>query len=144
MSESETNASLSFIDTNIWLYAFIESQHPDKSAVARSLIRTQALAVSTQVINEVCVNLIKKARFTEAQVQELITSFYRRYGVVEPGQADLLKASELREKHRFSFWDSMMVASALHAGARTLYSEDMQDALVVEGRLKIVNPFSHT
>jgi predicted nucleic acid-binding protein len=52
-----------FIDTNIWLYALIEDDDPGKSARAKLLIETRsAVIVSTQVINEVCVNLIKKAQ----------------------------------------------------------------------------------
>lgn len=49
-------AGLCFIDTNIWLYAFIEEDDVTKSAVARQLLQTIEPLVSTQVINEVCVN----------------------------------------------------------------------------------------
>jgi hypothetical protein len=49
-----------FIDTNIWLYALIENDAPGRSARAKLLIETRsAVIVSTQVINEVCVNLIE-------------------------------------------------------------------------------------
>ena len=56
----------------------------------------------------------------------------------------MLKASALREQHAFSFWDSLIVASALATNATVLYSEDMQDGLVVEKRLRIVNPFKES
>jgi len=98
--------------------------------------------VSTQVINEVCVNLLKKAQFSEQQVQQLIESFYARYLVIELSKTLLLKASALRVQYTFSFWDSTIVSSALHADASVLYSEDMQDGLVVENRLRIINPFT--
>lgn len=52
----------------------------------------------------------------------------------------LTKASELREKYSLSYWDSLIVASALTADCEILYSEDMQDGLRVEQRLDIVNP----
>jgi len=55
----------------------------------------------------------------------------------------LLKASALREQYAFSFWDSTIVSSALQAGASVLYSEDMQAGLVVENRVRIINPFEH-
>jgi predicted nucleic acid-binding protein len=131
-----------FIDTNIWLYALIEDDDPGKSARAKLLIETRsAVIVSTQVINEVCVNLIKKAQLSEQQVQQLIESFYAKYLVVELSKPLLLKASALREQYAFSFWDSLIVSSALSADALALYSEDMQDGLVVEDRLRIINPF---
>jgi len=48
-----------FIDTNIWLYAFIEAGDAAKSAVARAIIRQSEPVVSAQIVNEVCVNLLK-------------------------------------------------------------------------------------
>jgi predicted nucleic acid-binding protein len=142
MSAPETEAERCFIDTNIWLYAFTVGNNPEKTARAKALIEAQrAVFVSTQVINEACVNLIKKAHFSEQQIQQLIESFYAKYIVVELSKPLLLKASALRGQHALSFWDSIIVASALSTKATVLYSEDMQDGLVVENRLRIVNPF---
>lgn len=132
-----------FIDTNIWLYAFIESQDKAKSASAKAVIQgNHRIIASTQVINEVSVNLIKKAKFDETSIQQLIESFYAKYPIMEAGRAELLKASELRSRHKFSYWDSLIVACALLSGASVLYSEDMDTSLVVENGLKIVNPLS--
>jgi predicted nucleic acid-binding protein len=142
MSTPETAAESCFIDTNIWLYAFTVGNDPEKTVRAKALIEAQsAVFVSTQVINEACVNLIKKAHFSEQQIQQLIESFYAKYAVVEFNKPLLLKASTLRGQHTFSFWDSLIVASALSSNATVLYSEDMQDGLVIENRLCIVNPF---
>ena len=48
---------------------------------------------------------------------------------------------QLAERYQFRVYDAMIVASALLAGADTLYSEDMHDGLLVEDRLRIRNPF---
>ena len=130
------------VDSNIWLYAFIEAQDAGKSAVAKSLIQNKdiAITVSTQIINEVCVNLVRKANFSEEKIRELIESFHNKYDVVGIDREILIKASEMREHHNFSFWDSLIFASALYADAEILYSEDMQDGFVIE-KTKIVNPF---
>lgn len=53
----------------------------------------------------------------------------------------LLKASVLRERLQLSFWDSLIVSSALLGSAEILYTEDMADGLLVENRLRITNPF---
>ena len=67
------------MDTNIWLYAFVEGDDLRKSARAKSLLDASPMViVSPQVINEVCVNLIKKAQFFEQQVQQLIESFFAK------------------------------------------------------------------
>jgi len=115
---------------------------PKKTDRAKTLIETQsAVFVSIQVINEACVNLIKKAYFSEQQIQQLIESFYAKYVVVELSKPVVLKASALRRQHALSFWDSLIVASALATDATVLYSEDRQNGLVVENRVGIVNPF---
>ena len=49
--------SLYFIDTNIWLYSFIQSQDTDKTQIARKIIKECEIVISTQIINEMCVNL---------------------------------------------------------------------------------------
>ena len=131
-----------FIDSNVWLYAFIEGQDEGKTERAKALIEASEPSVSTQIVNEVCVNLVRRAGFTEAEIRETVASFYRRYRVYQFTRATLVKASELRERHSLSFWDSLVVSAALGAGVPKLYSEDMQGGLVVEGRLEISNPFS--
>jgi hypothetical protein len=83
MSVPDTEPASCFVDTNIWLYAFVEGDDRRKSARAKSLLEaSRAVIVSPQVINEVCVNLIKKAQFSETQAQQLIESFYAKYVVV--------------------------------------------------------------
>lgn len=139
----DPNEPLCFIDSNVWLYAFIEPEEGGKSARARSIVQTADATVSTQVINEVCVNLVKKAGFAEADIRRMVTSFYRRCAVVPLDQATLISASQVRERHDFSFWDSLIVASAILAGVDVLYSEDMQAGFEIEG-VRIVNPFSST
>nr|VFK39357.1 MAG: Predicted nucleic acid-binding protein, contains PIN domain [Candidatus Kentron sp. TC]VFK56522.1 MAG: Predicted nucleic acid-binding protein, contains PIN domain [Candidatus Kentron sp. TC] len=136
------NPGRCFLDTNIWLYAFITGQDPRKTRKAKYLLATaREIVLSTQVINKMCVNLLRKAIFTEREIRELIEDPYDAYLVVELDRAIHLKASELRERAQFSFWDSTIVANALLSGAPILYSEDMQDGYVVEGKTTIVNPF---
>lgn len=130
-----------FIDSNIWLYALVEGDDSRKTVIARTVIEESAPVVSTQVINEVCVNLIKKAKFDEDRVGQLIQEFFAKYRVVEMNQTVLLAASALRKNQSLSFWDSMIVASALESAVSFLCSEDMHHGLNVGGQLQIVNPF---
>ncbi|MER3432177.1 MAG: PIN domain nuclease [Leptolyngbya sp. ERB_1_1] len=136
-----------FLDSNIWLYYLLENQslaiqeRERKRNIARTLTNSSNIIVSTQVVNEVCVNALKKAAFTESQIRLLIQSFEKRCTVVTPEIKTLIKATELRSQYYFSFWDSLIVASALSAHANILYSEDVRDSLLVANRLTIVNPF---
>lgn len=130
-----------FVDTNIWLYALLDMQEEKKRMAAAQIIAQAPLVISTQVINEVCRNLLKSGHFTEAEITEFIASAYNRCRVVELTKDTLLQASALRMRYAFSFWDSMIIASALAANVSFVYSEDMQDQLLVENQLRIVNPF---
>lgn len=141
MSAGSSSTMPAFIDSNVWLYALSDSQDQQKHRAAQALIRqTPQITLSTQIINEVSINLLRKFQADEGDIRKLVRSFYRKYFVVELNRSILLHASDLRGTYSFSFWDSVVVASALAAGAATLYSEDMQDGLIVQARLTVINP----
>jgi predicted nucleic acid-binding protein len=134
-----------FIDSNLWLYAF--SQHKTSTdwrheEALRVILTLKNPVISTQVIREVGRNLIKKQQLDEVSLCKYIRAWYNECEVVMPDLVQELQASELRQGHRFSYWDSLIVSAALSANCRWLYSEDMQHGLVVENRLTIINPFT--
>ena len=133
-------STASLIDSNVWLYAFIDQNEPQKLATARQLIRQSVPVVSTQIL-KVCYNLMRKTEFSGLRIGRVIRSFYARYVVVPVGKDTMLDAVSLRNRYSFSFWDSLVVAAALKANCSILYSEDMQDGLLVDARLRIINPF---
>src|SRR3954468_21099986 len=113
MSAGSASSSLAFIDTNIWLYAFSTSQDKLKSQQAKALLRrTPQIALSTQVVNEVSVNLLRKFQADELDIRKLIRSLYRKYLIVEFNRTILLHASDLRVAYHVSYWDSLIIASA--------------------------------
>jgi predicted nucleic acid-binding protein len=130
-----------FIDSNIWLYALIQSQDQTKHEIANQLTRLDNIFISTQVINEVCVNLIKKSKLNQQEIKNIITGFYQSCTVLEFNENILLKAADLRNQYQLSFWDSLIVSSALFIQAGILFSEDMQHGLIIENTLEIINPF---
>jgi len=129
-----------FLDTNILLYAFDETNSL-KYSVASKIVLSPA-TISTQVINETCSNLIRKFKFTEDAIQKFVESSYKRYTIVNITQDVFLTSSKLREKYSFSYYDSNIVAAALLEGCTILYSEDMQHQQIIENRLTIINPFA--
>ncbi|BBD69908.1 hypothetical protein NIES4072_27560 [Nostoc commune NIES-4072] len=137
----------SFIDTNVWLYRLFDdnkievAERERKRNIAISITSNQGIIISTQVVNEVSANLLKKATFNEEQIKAVIQSLYRRCIVVEFNLNIFESASDIRSRYNFSFWDSLIVACALSVEATILYSEDMQDGFVLAGQLEIVNPF---
>lgn len=134
-----------FIDSNIWLYSFIKTQQEKdqcKHELAKELIRNQAnIQVSTQVANEVAINLMRKANKDNDFIFQFLRDFMAAYTVHHQTTDDLLTASTLRSDYFFSYWDSLIVASAIRCKCRVLYSEDMQNGLSVYDDLQIINPF---
>ena len=132
-----------FFDSNIWLYLFLE-KGSRKSVIAKQYIEASVLknqiVISWQVINEVCVNLIKKG-FPEQQVLSIVEWLYKIATIQDFTKEILLKASSLREQYSISYWDSLIAAAALESNCQFLYSEDMQDGLKIE-KLTIRNIFA--
>lgn len=135
-----------FIDTNIWFYAFVRgnsAEETHKNDCADKLIKACSnIIISIQIINELSVNLLRKAAYSESRLKALISAFYRRYTVAGTDQDTLLCASSLRETLALSYWDSLVVASALESNCTTLYTEDMQHGQVIQSVLTIRNPFA--
>lgn len=132
-----------FVDTNILLYAYdFEAgvKHKIAAEVLRGLWRNDAGALSTQVLQEFYVNVTAKISkpISPAQARTII-SRYRVWPLEENNADSILRASEIQERFRLSFWDALIVAAAVKSGAKTLLSEDLNAGQVIEG-VKIVNP----
>ena len=124
-----------FIDSNIWLDALIETEDPDpRRARANDLLNSVLRpTISTQVIREVSVNLLKKTALPEPTLRTLVSGWYSDCRVVEATEGQFLLASRLRESLALSYWDSLIVAAALQVECSTLFSEDMQHGQVING-----------
>ncbi len=133
-----------FIDSNIWLYALIKNQQErdiNKHEIAKQLLaRDIDIHISTQVVNEVCINLMRKADKDNEYIFQFSRDFIGSYSMHNQTADDLLTASSLRLDYRFSYWDSLIVASALNNECEVLYSEDIQHGLKVYNKLVIENP----
>ncbi len=135
-----------FVDSNIFLYAFTEiddkskKEETEKHKIASEII-LKDINISTQVINEVSSNMIRKLKFSNSEVREFVESCYGRYNIINFSEELFVVASKIRENYNISYYDSMIVSAGLKANATILYSEDMQHDLVVNGSLTIINPF---
>ncbi len=134
-----------FIDSNIWLYALIEEQSSDdefKHILSKNLfLESDGIQISTQVVNEVAINLMRKTNKDNDYIFTFIHDLVSTYTVHHQTSAELITAATLRLNYSLSYWDSLIVASAINHECTVLYSEDMQDGLLVHDSLKIINPF---
>ena len=99
------------------------------------------IVISVQVLNELHFNMVRKFKIDDNMTFKILQENIFAIASVENLTAQTYtKAFQLREKYNISYWDSLVVASALESGCTKLYSEDMQEGLVVDGVLNIINP----
>jgi predicted nucleic acid-binding protein len=128
----------SFFDTNVLVYA--ASGDVTKADRAEEII-AEGGSISVQVLNELTNVARRKMGLSWAETRRFLASF-RGLLTVHPLTVEVHETGiALAQRYSFSVYDAMIVASALHAGCDILFSEDMQDGMVIENRLRIANPF---
>jgi len=94
-------------------------------------------------LNELANVLRKKLKWEWPRIREAIETVTDRCSTLVILDLDLHHPGlRLAERYRLSVYDAMIAAAALTAECDTLYSEDMHDGLVIDGRVRIVNPFA--
>jgi len=127
-----------FADTNVLLYLL--SQDAQKADQAEAVLN-KGVMISVQVLNEVTQVLRRKIKLSWPEIHTFL-ALIQSLCTVQPLTVEThAQGLTLAERYHFSVYDSMIVAAALLAQCRILYSEDMQHGLLVEGRLLIQNPF---
>jgi predicted nucleic acid-binding protein len=132
-----------FVDTNILIYAHDRSTGV-KHERARKLIETLWTngqgVLSTQVLQEVCVNLRRKAaRPPSADELRSLIHDYMSWEIVVNTPEAVIQALEIEARYKTSFWDALILQAAEQAGATVLYSEDLADKQNY-GTVRVVNP----
>ncbi len=128
----------SFFDTNILLY--LAASDATKADRAESLIANGGV-ISVQVFNEITNVARRKMQMSWDETHGFL-SLVRGLLRVEPMTVETHESGlALGERYNLSVYDAMIAAAALHAECDILWSEDMQDGALLEGRLRITNPF---
>ncbi|MCA2554072.1 MAG: PIN domain-containing protein [Microcystis sp. M04BS1] len=129
-----------FIDTNVLIYGYSEDE-PDKRQRAIDCVRSGEAWISTQVLNETINVLKRKFSLSYSQIREAVQELSEGFPIVLVSVNTIEMALNLAERYQYSYFDSLILASALEAGCQILYSEDLQDGQRIENQLMIVNPF---
>jgi predicted nucleic acid-binding protein len=128
-----------FFDTNVLLY--VASGDPAKADRAEELIGAGG-TISVQVLNEIANVARRKMGMSWTETLAFL-SMIRGLLPAQPLTIDIHETGlALAERCGLSTWDAMIAASALHADCDTLWSEGIQDGMVLDDRLRIVNPLS--
>ena len=135
-----------FVDANILIYAH-DVDAGERHAVAVLLVtelwETRKAVISTQVLQEFYVNATRNipTPLPRAVARQFVRT-YSAWQTETVGPQDIQLASELEEQHQLSFWDALIVAAALKAGAGTILTEDLSPGRSISG-VRIENPFAN-
>ena len=137
--EAKTMSAEAFFDSNVLIYAMVSGD--SRRERAQQLV-AQGGVISVQVLNEFVAVARRKMRMPWRDVLEALDAVRMLFPspvaiTIETHQEALAVA----ERYGYGIYDALMVASALEARCTILYSEDMQDGQVIDGRLTIRNPF---
>lgn len=133
------SGNLIFLDSNVIIYA-VASSCPKKQVALDLLCQDNAI-ISTQVINE-CSNILrKKFKFNYPRIAETLKHYLDMVQTVNFDFRTIENAWVCGEKYGFSYYDSLIISTALENNCTLLYSEDMQHKQIIEEQLTIINPF---
>ena len=128
----------SFLDSNIVLY--LASEDVAKADRAQELVAVGG-TISVQVLNEIANISRRKMGLSWAETRNFLLMI-RGLLKVEPITIEIHDVGiSLAERYQLSVYDSMIVSAALSAECDTLLSEDLQNGLLINGRLRVLNPF---
>ncbi len=133
-----------FVDTNILVYAH-DRDAGAKYEIARRIVvqlwEQRTGAVSIQVLQEFYINITRKITFplSPPAARELIQTYFAWYVAAIHPQF-IIRASEISERNKMSFWDALIVVAAQESNADKILTEDLNSGQTIEGVL-IVNPF---
>ena len=122
-----------FLDSNVLVYAFTSDPRAHK---AQELL-ARGCTAGVQGLNEFVNVARRNLGMTWVEVRDALAAI-RTLPIDIDTHTDAL---QIAERYRLSIFDALMVTAALRVDCRILWSEDMHDGLIVEGRLRVANPF---
>ncbi|NMG17953.1 PIN domain-containing protein [Brasilonema bromeliae] len=131
-----------FLDTNLWIYLYAKNP-PEKYQKIERIIKEDLplIQVSTQVLGEFFHVLTRKNFTSKIDAINIISNLISTFPVQAIDTPQVLKALEINGKYNYSYWDSLIIATALLSDCSMIYSEDMQHNQLVENKVRIINPF---
>ncbi len=129
-----------FLDTNILVYCYTETE-PIKKSVALSIAQNSDAWISTQVLQELSNILRKKFNKTWIEIDLTAEEICQNFEIFLNTPEIILDAIRIADRYGYSFYDSLILSSAISIECKIVYSEDMQHGQVTDDVLEIKNPF---
>lgn len=130
-----------FFDSNIIVYAYSLDDLNKRGVVSRLSDQYANIIISTQTVNELINVLTKKKKIDYKQVGELFDELSTSFNITLVDNNVIKRAIGIASRYSYSYYDSLMISSALLSGCSILYTEDMHHNHNIENALRIINPF---
>ena len=127
-----------FVDTNYIVYLYSDTDVSKKSDILLELDKYERY-ISAQVMNEFCSVCIRKLKCSLPDVRNAVSEIRNSFNLVMIDDQTVMEALRVHEKYGYSYYDSLIIATALESDCQYLLSEDMSDGQVIENRLTIRN-----
>lgn len=136
-------AALEFVDTNILIYAQDGGagvKHKKAVELLTRLVQSDAGAVSTQVLAEFYSAATKKMGMSSQEAEAVIADM-SPWTIHRPAHPDLIQAARLQRRYKISWWDALILQSAVAMYCGILWTEDLAQGQRY-GTVTARNPFS--
>ena len=121
-----------FFDTNMLIYLYSNDDEQKKAACRNALQKYEPI-ISTQVINELCNVFIRKMKLPHDDVGKVVARVVSFFTLEMINMPEIERALQICKQYKFSYFDSLMLASAISCNAKYILTEDMQDGQEIEG-----------
>lgn len=136
---------MTFIDTNVWVYALTDQDHAKKRKAAELIVKTfleDTICVSSQVLQEFANFAFKKTQKTAEEINAVLKKI-ASYTFVPDSKDLVIQGVAMKEEYDVGFYDALMLSAANKAKCEVIYTEDLNDGQRY-GAVMAVNPFKST
>ena len=130
-----------FLDTNLLIYLYSDSE-PQKRNTAYQVLNGHDCTTSIQALNEASNVWFKKCGWNGQKIKEHINNIELVcHEILAVQKNTIVKALEIKDRYSYSYYDCLMLSSALEGQCNVIFTEDMQDEQIIDDKLAILNPF---
>jgi predicted nucleic acid-binding protein len=131
-----------FLDTNLWIYFYAKDSSGKAQTVTQLVCdHAELIWLSTQILGELFHVLTRKKIATRTEAVEILSDLMDTFPILDIDLPKVSKALEINARYGYTYWDSLILATALLGDCSVIYTEDMHHDQLINGQLRLVNPF---
>ena len=131
-----------FLDTNILIYLYSESE-ANKRQVAYRILDNHYCVTNLQALNEASNTWFRKYSWESSKIHSHLDNIELVCDIILPiSRATINMALSIKDRYGYSYYDCIMLSSALESNCSIIFTEDMNNGQIISDRLTVINPFT--